>query len=417
MPETMLSPRLQRRISSWLSRLSGGRSPALILGSHVNGLSFARSLGRRGVPVLLLDFDDFPGMATRYAETFHLPPPAEQPRVWISFLEEVGKRLNSNAVLFATSDALNCWVAENCSRLRPHFRFLIPSATTFARILDKRDQYEFCRRCGIPIPVTFSPESVSEADRIVEAVRYPCLLKPRLPGITAALDRKKVAVIHSSREFRSHYERLFDQGIPFLVQEIVPGPDTRFFGYLALWSEDTRELAWFAKQKLRQCPPGYGDGSLQISVDAPQVVKQGRQLMRALEYSGFVGIEFKYDERDRSYRLIEINLRTVSGNQLAISSGVDFPWLGYQYLTGDIPAVPSDPIPQIGIKYVQEAWDFRAFLLLRKQKKITLARWLRSLRGVQARALWAADDPRPLWHVLQRGVSDAVRQALGGTGG
>lgn len=410
MPETILSPRLQRRISSWLSRHGGQRFPALILGSHVNGLSFARSLGRRGVPVLLLDFDNFPGMATRYAETFHLPPPAEQHRVWISFLEEVGTRLKSNAVLFATSDPLIRWMSENRNRLRPHFRFLIPSATTFTRILDKRDQYEFCRSCGIPIPVTFSPESVSEADRIVEAVRYPCLLKPRFPRIAAARDRRKVIVIHSSRELQSHYERLFDQKFPFLIQEIVPGTDTGLFGYLALWSEDAWELAWFVKQKLRQYPPLYGDGSLQISVEAPEVVEQSRQLLTSLEYSGFVGIEFKYDERDRSYRLIEINLRTVSGNQLAISSGVDFPWIGYQYLTEDIPAVPFPPVPQIGIKYVQEAWDLRAFLLLRKQRKITLARWLQSVRKVQAKALWAKDDPLPILHVLWHGLGDEVRR-------
>jgi predicted ATP-grasp superfamily ATP-dependent carboligase len=260
------------------------------------------------------------------------------------------------------------------------------------------------------MPVTFSPDSVSEADRIVEAVRYPCLLKPRLPVITGTRDRKKVIVIHSSRQLRSHYERLFDQEYPFLIQEIIPGPDTGLFGYLALWSEDARELAWFAKQKLRQYPPGYGDGSLQISVEAPQVVKQGRQLMRALEYSGFVGIEFKYDERDGTYRFIEINLRTVSGNQLAISSGVDFPWIGYQYLIGDGPVVPSPPIPQVGIKYLQEAWDFRAFLLLRKRRKITLARWLQSLRKVQAKALWAKDDLLPILHVVWHGLRDEVRR-------
>ena len=115
-----------------------------------------------------------------------------------------------------------------------------------------------------------------------------------------------------------------------MVQEIVPGDDTALFGYLAFFDEEGVEVAWLTKQKLRQHPAQFGDGSLQITVDAPEVAALSRRLLGAFDVRGFVGVEFKRDERSGTYYLIEINPRTVSGNQLAISAGVDFPWIGYR---------------------------------------------------------------------------------------
>ncbi|HEY5596498.1 MAG TPA: ATP-grasp domain-containing protein, partial [Candidatus Bipolaricaulota bacterium] len=128
--------------------------------------------------------------------------------------------------------------------------------------------------------------------------------------------------------------------------------------------------------------------------------------LTAFSYCGFVGIEFKLDARDGTYRLIEINPRTVSGNQLAISAGIDFPWIGYQYLTGSgLEASPVTPFrPQV--KYVNEEWDVQAYLALRRSGALSLRGWYDSLRGAQAWAIGAWDDPLPLvaglWRFLCR---------------
>jgi predicted ATP-grasp superfamily ATP-dependent carboligase len=131
-------------------------------------------------------------------------------------------------------------------------------------------------------------------------------------------------------------------------------------------------------------------------VEAPEVADLSRRLLRAVGYCGFVGVEFKFDSQERVFRLIEINARTVSGNQLAIAAGVDFPWLGYQYLTGaglaDVSLAPF----QVGVKYVNEEWDFQAFWALRKSGELGLWDWLRSLWDVQARAFGDLGDPFPL---------------------
>lgn len=125
-------------------------------------------------------------------------------------------------------------------------------------------------------------------------------------------------------------------------------------------------------RKLRENPPHYGDGSLQVTVDAPEVAELSRRLLRAFNYRGFVGVEFKFDARDHTFRVMETNPRTVSGNQLAISAGVDLPWIGYQYLTGsDLGIALAKPF-QPGVKYVNQEWDVKAYFALRKTGPLRL---------------------------------------------
>jgi len=114
----------------------------------------------------------------------------------------------------------------------------------------------------------------------------------------------------------------------------------------------------------QQCPdpPGAGDGSFQVTVDASDILELSRRLLRAFGLRGFAGVEFKRHPRDGAFRLIEINARTESGNQLAISAGVDLPWIGYRYLTGE--GLPTEPIrPSRQVKYVNEEWDVQSFAM------------------------------------------------------
>ncbi|UCF19798.1 MAG: ATP-grasp domain-containing protein [Gemmatimonadota bacterium] len=398
----------ERGLEGWLRRTRGRRPPAIVLGGSVNGLSFARSLSRRGVPTLMLDSEPLIGTYTQHAETVLLPAADEQPEVWVETLERVGSRLDCSAAVFATSDVHGVLLAENEDALRSYYRFLIPGSLAMERIVNKRAQYGVAESVGIPIPRSEFPESVEEAARISKRFPYPCILKPYKAHVARKKVPKKVAVVDSPGQLVAEFGRLASPDVPYMVQEIIPGADSALFGYLAFWDAEGCERAWLTKRKLRQNPPHYGDGSLQVSAEAPEVAELSRRLLEAFDYRGFVGVEFKYDARDGSYKLMEINPRTVSGNQLAISSGVDFPWLGYLYLTGgaaEMPAVSFQP----GVKYVNEEWDLKAFLALHKTGDLTLRDWVRSLAGARARAIWALDDPLPLLVVGWRMLKAAAR--------
>jgi D-aspartate ligase len=396
--------RTPRAIETWLRRSRGGRRPALILGASVNGLSFVRSLERRGIPTLLVDTQRRIGSFTRRGQV-HILPPEAGPEGLADLIERVGEQLVQRGVLFATSDATSEIVALRSDVFRKHLDFLVPPADLLRGIIDKRVQYRAAEAAGVPIPRTSFPDSESELRALARGLECPCILKP-YQSHKRGMSRKVVEV-RSESELLAAYREHTARGVRFMVQEIVPGGDDALFGYLGFWDAAGRERAWLTKQKLRQYPPGFGDGSYQVSVECNEVADLARDLLSTLGYRGLVGVEFKRDPRDDVFRLMEINPRTVSGNQLAISAGVDFPWLAYRYLCGE---AFEEPRFRPGVHYVNEEWDFKAFLALRKQGKSSAGAWLRSLVAAESFALARRGDWRPLGVAFYR----LARGFLGG---
>jgi len=359
--------------------------------------------------VLLLDSGRPIGSYTRFAKYLALPNVTTEPRKWLDFLRELAAALGTPGVLISTTDAHQVLISRNLAELGPLYRMLVPDADTLDSIVDKRKQYEWSARAGVPIPNTFFPQSDGEKQAVARETEYPCILKPRKAHLgRERIGGKKVVVVRSYDEMMRWFDALGSDPT-FMVQEIIPGGDSSLFGYLGLWSRDSSELAWLTKQKLRQFPPRFGDGSHQRTVDVPEVAELSRFLLGKLGYRGFVGIEFKRDPRDGRYKLIEINARTVSGNQLAISAGVDFPWLGFRYLVDGTPPPTRQFSPHV--QFVNEAWDVRAFLALYRTREITCTSWARSVVASKARALGAWDDPKPLAMSACRMSMSALRQA------
>jgi predicted ATP-grasp superfamily ATP-dependent carboligase len=400
-------------IERGLRKATGARPPAIVLGGSVNGLSFVRSLDKRSIPAFMLDSDRLIGTYTRRGEVIILPDPEENADPWLEFFDFVASRLESPGVIFATSDVHGLFLARHAPTVEKSFRFLTPDEQTLESIVNKRLQYTIAEKAGIPIPGTFFPESIEDCERLAGEVPYPCILKSYKSHLGRRKITKKVLVVESERDLVRDYAEVATGGVEFMVQEIIPGEDYTLYGYLAFWDRHAREHSWLTKQKLRQCPPLYGDGSFQQTVEAPEVRAQSCKLLQEFAYKGFVGVEFKYDARDETYRLMEINPRTVSGNQLAISAGVDFPWIGYNYLLER--EDDSEPRRRFtpGIRYVNEEWDFKAFLSFRRAGKLTFGEWWRSVRSAEARAIGAPGDNRPLRVILWRFVKAFLRGSKG----
>ncbi len=386
-----------------------------MLGVTTNGLSFVRSLGRRGIRVWMLDGSPGnPCMRSRCGTPVRLPDIGDHPDAWLSAVMERALRASSPPVLIPTGDEHLLLVSEHREMLAPHLRFRIPPPGLPEILCDKRLQYEALEERGWTIPKTAYPEAPCDIARFAEeTVGFPCLLKPyashrwrrRGTGV-------KLRAAWSEPELRAAWDEMTAAGVPALLQEVVPGGDDRFHGYLAYYDAAGLPRAAFTKRKLRQHPPRFGNGSFQVSTRDPELADLSDRVLRSLNYQGLVGIEFKRDERDGELRLIEINPRSVSGNQLPIDCGVDFPYVYYRDAIGE-------PLPRVdgyrsGVRYVHLGWDVQAMLAKRRSGEITAARWLRSLAGVRSNALFSWRDARPALAYAGAAFRRAVRAAARG---
>jgi len=99
------------------------KAAALVFNCHITGLAVARSLGRRGVPVIGLDRDEKGyGLHSRYTTVAgRCPYPLDDERGFIDLLMQIGAALKQKAVLFPCLDEWVFAVARNASELREYF--------------------------------------------------------------------------------------------------------------------------------------------------------------------------------------------------------------------------------------------------------------------------------------------------------
>jgi D-aspartate ligase len=397
------------RVEKWASQ-EWKRRPAVVLGESVAGLSYVRSLHRRGVPTLLLTPRGWIDRLSRYGLTVDLPGIVDEPEVWLEVLVSTAERLARRPVLLVAFDHAVLFVAHHADELGRLYDFVIPPLSTSTAIVDKHRQYELAAAAGIPIPRTVFPKSADEALTLAREIGFPCLLKPHVGSAGATQLGGKAAVVDTPSVLRALFDRLAADGVPCMVQEIVSGGDDALYGYLSFWGSDGKELAWITKQKLRQEPTLYGDGSYQRTVDVPRVAELSRAFLKALDYRGVASVEFKYDARDASFRLMELNPRAESGNQLAVAAGVDLPYISYAYhVDGAVPQWEQ----QWDVHWIHELRDLKTLLRERRTLASATREWIRSVRRADTFALGAWDDPVPLLSAFAQSGFDKGARALG----
>lgn len=84
-----------------LRSFQGRDGPAFIGGRGSNGLSFLRSLGRRGIPVVAMDSWYRSEMLSRYGLPLAVPDPADQEDALLQLLSEIGSIGSSPGKAFA----------------------------------------------------------------------------------------------------------------------------------------------------------------------------------------------------------------------------------------------------------------------------------------------------------------------------
>jgi len=93
--------------------------------------------------------------------------------------------------------------------------------------------------------------------------------------------------------------------------------------------------ARFAQWAKRTCPPLGGTSILRQSIVIPiDIGEQAERLVREIDLEGYSEVEFRRDSAGYPY-LMEINPRLSASVEIAVRAGVDFPYLLYQWASGE----------------------------------------------------------------------------------
>jgi predicted ATP-grasp superfamily ATP-dependent carboligase len=374
------------------------------------GLAVARSLGRIGAPVYTAYSDrNTPASRSRYVtDSFVLAGPRAEPRRILDELIAISTRIGNRPILIAIDDVASAFVDRFAHDLEPAFRFPAQPDGLPTQLSDKRRLDELCRATGTPVPDARVPRTESEFLAMAVELGYPVVLKSMDPAILRSRPQaSSVAIANDEAEARQLYRQMEVPDQPnFMLQEYIPGGSTSvwmFNGYF-----DAGSVCRFAVtgQKIRQTPPETGATSLGICLDNEAVRLGAVHFLESVGYRGMVDMGFRYDARDESYRLLDVNPRVGSSFRLFVDSeGMDVVRAMYLDLTGQ--PIATAPVDQ-GRRWLVENQDLATTWKLFRGRKLGVGQWLRSLRGVEELAWWARDDLRP---VLMMVIATA-RQAL-----
>jgi D-aspartate ligase len=364
-------------------------SGAIVFGSDYRALGVVRSLGRHGVPVVVVaGGDDRLAAHSRYAsEVVEWPADQESQLALLSSLAARGVW-----ALYPSSDEAAAFVAR-------HHDWLVgasltpttPAWNTFASVYDKQLTHELAKAAGVDHPATIYPKARRDLD--VE-IAFPAILKPTVKPTFNRFTAAKAWRVDDRAELLRRYDEACELVDPstLMVQELVGGGGESQLSYAAL-AEDGEVLHDLVARRTRQYPPDFGRASTFVeTIEDPELAEPSRRLIAEARYTGLVEIEYKRDAATGRLLLLDINPRVWGWHTLCGRAGVDFPWLLWQRLCG---SATEQTHARTGIRWVRHTTDAPTALREIAGRRLSLRTYLWSIRPGAEGAVFARDDPRP----------------------
>ena len=304
---------------------------AVVLGGYVNGYNIIRELHENGVEnIILLDTEN---SLAKYSNKIKFAKKIDKSHNSLLEILKDFEKKKYYCILYPTDDLF----IENIKEIYDHikdFCFIPFNCENLNQSISKSIQYTFCQENNIPSPKFRNLENLKSLKHIHD-LTFPVLIKPDKRD--KLLDDFRNLYLKNLDDFyrnNDKIKKLLQSGHNLLATEVIPGDDSNIYAYVAYRSKNGNIYNDWIGKKLNQYPNNFGVFS-SASNDAPNIIrKQGRKLVNKMNLTGICEPEFKYDHRDRQYKLMEINLRSMMWHRVGSLSGVKIHLTQYQDAIG-----------------------------------------------------------------------------------
>lgn len=368
-----------------------------------------RNLARAGIPVYC--GSEGLGFITR-SRWYRVPPTGtvSDPSKLQKYLENLPFE---RCVLIACADNWISAVTTLPDSLSKRFVSCQPPMDTLRLLLDKGDFAMTLRENDIPHPETLLLESEEQIKALDPKMFGGSFLKPRNSHAFFKRYGVKACRVKSREDAANQYGKISRDGLTVLFQEYIPGPASNHYFIDGFVDRTGQVTAIFARRRLRMFPEDFGNSSYMVSVacdDISSVVGNIKRLLSAISYRGIFSAEFKYDERDRKYKIIEVNARPWWFVEFTASCGVNVCTMAYRDALG----LNVQPVNgyRVGAKFIHPYYDVHICMQYLRSGKISLPAWIKSWIGADS-PVFCLDDPMPALTWFAKGIFRKLKRALG----
>jgi D-aspartate ligase len=380
-------------LSAYPAKVVAG-TPAVIVGADADGLGIARSLGKAGVPVIIVDTDARrPGMHSRYARPFVVKT-LSGPGL-IDGLLALRKSIDQSPLLFLTDDRQVRSVSEHRTQWAGAFHIRLPESDCIRQLLHKLTFQRLAERHGFPVPRAIGVHSEKDFVNFSE-IQFPAVIKPGDKEVFFGSKAPRAQRVGSREEAETACRLILQEAPDLIVQEWIEGSESDIYFCLQYRGDNGLTISSFTGRKLRCWPPQTG--STASCTAAPEAEPELRHLTKAFfdktQFVGMCSMEFKQDQRTGKFFMIEPTVgRTDWQEEVASINGVNIPLAAYCYELGRTQPLSEEIRRPL-------TWTYPPSYvrsLVRSALSTESFRDRRPSAGRVKSPCWSSDDPVPLF--------------------
>jgi predicted ATP-grasp superfamily ATP-dependent carboligase len=355
----------------------------------LGAIDLVRALKLGGAAVVVIASREDPARHSRSAVA-RLDPArlGRRPEAMVESLLALASVQPEQPALYYDNDADLLLVSRHRDRLARGYRFVVASEELVEDLVDKARFHALAARLELPVPRTVQCSSRELRGDL--GLRYPLVVKPvsRHGGAWSGVFDGKAIHVEDRAGLSAMEARLAAVDVELLVQEAIPGPESRVESYHVFVDDRGRIAGEFTGRKLRTLPATYGFSTAVTITDDAEVRNLGRKICEMLELRGVAKVDFKRDTGG-ALKLLEVNPRFNLWHHPGALAGVNLPALVHARLLGHSPAAP--PVARPGVTWCSPH-DLRAA----RSAGLAPRRWLGWVARCDAISGFSGDDPLPL---------------------
>jgi D-aspartate ligase len=370
-----------------------GKRGAVIIGGDFQGLGIARNLAELDIRVVIVD----PGFCiSRYSksiDSYYRCPHPDKVDGLVEFLIGLAAREEIHRpVLYPTSDAVVYVLAKHRAELDQYYRIPTPPWEVTKLAYNKKYTYGLAQEADVPVPKTFYPENEEDLRNL--NIEYPVILKPAIiANFISATSLKAIKVNNANELLRSYrYMASIIDKSEIMVQELIEGGTRNLYSFCSLFREGQVRAKIMAK-RLRQHPMDFGTATTYaVTCCIPELEELASRILRRMNYYGLSEVEFMFDDKENTFKVLDINTRTWAWHTLGARAGVNFSLLLFKDMHNENPFVENY---ETGVKWVRELTDFVIVLTEISKGSLKFCDYLESMKGNKELAVFSRRDPLP----------------------
>lgn len=316
---------------------------------------------------------------SQYSRFIHTSIPFEKTgndKDFVDFVKKQAQINNIDVLLPLHYDAFRLFSKYKHEFMDINLNIPVSSVENLDMVNNKFELSKFLEQQRLPYPKTYS-----ELDRSKDNITYPLLYKP-LDGI----EGRGIRMITNKTEL----DAILPDGEKgrFIIQEFIKGYDID----CSILSDEGSILAYtIQKEFIKSAKPFAPPDGVEF-VYEPELYKVISKLIHALNWTGVMHVDLRFDQTDGKFKIIEINPRFWSSVRASCRVGVNFPLL---YC-----------LSSLKIKYSIPNFRHEKYVNRKGLRKILISKMkLNSMMEIPKNTALKDDicDPKPiLYHMFQK---------------